>query len=129
MFQGWVSWRAIGASGDGHVVVTLTTPGNGERMYRTPKTPNLIPGERRDYSELTETEPYGDRGVWVIGHEATAIPSSDGDDNPDAFAGSFYPEYYADAFVTEGPVIRTRPSQRDGGLAPDAAMSRYEPIV
>lgn len=126
LFQGWVSWRKLGAGARlGHVVVTLTTPGNGEPMYASPRLSAISP-ERADYSENTEQEPYGDFGTWVIGQPEVALRHEyDGTTEPPQDNVLQHPYGSGELFVTSGEPIRIRPAQFDGGLDADAAAHSY----
>jgi hypothetical protein len=77
MFQGWVAWEwDENDAQEGYVLVTFTTPGNGQLLYATPHRPGWpqapgSPAGPPDYEDAATS--VGNYGLWVIGDHCTDV--------------------------------------------------------
>ena len=121
--QGWVNWQEWGKGADaGMVTVTFTTPGNGHKLYATPRVPaGKLPNPDADYEDpATTVEEYG---LWVIGEAETEVVHPPGATFQTSGAG--YLPAWINAFVhTSGEVIAVSPAELDGGVLGDGRKWR-----
>lgn len=119
-FEGWVSWRRVGAGGgDGHVTVFLLTPTHGKPaeptlLRPTPSTPEA-PGQ--PYA-VNPARADGDQGLWAVGavleHRRDPEPGSARWVPP----GSFPRPHLGPTYVGMGDIVVVAPPETQGGVLP-----------
>jgi hypothetical protein len=113
-FEGWVTWRRDGASGDGQVTVIIATPGSGHQVLEQPKAGRKLPDYKEDPNNSRETSGNErHQGMWVITHEKqtprVAINTQG------IHYGTVVLPTLGTAYRGEGDIVVVQPSFADGG--------------
>jgi hypothetical protein len=120
-FEGWISWRRVGADRDGgHVVVMLLTPTHGK-----PAEPTLLrPTSSTAHSPgppyaVNPVRAEGDQGLWAVGtvleRRVDPEPASAQWVSP----GTFPRPHLGPTYVGDGGIVTVAPPEAQGGVLPD----------
>jgi hypothetical protein len=128
-FEGWVSWRRVGAEPEGgHVVVLLLTPTHGKPaeptlLRPTSSSPADPPGP--PYA-VNPDRAEGDQGLWAIGTILERRRDPDPASAQWVPAGTFPRPHLGPTYTGEGDIVVVAPPEAQGGVLPDGRPYHQE---
>jgi hypothetical protein len=118
MLQGWVHWWDFSyddtaPAADGIVNVIFSTPGTGQPLYATPRSPGG--GATAEDYEENPAGATGQYGLWVIGEGDMDVrqPGSPAFKN---VGNASIPAPWPNFFHTKGGTVAVSPAEIDGGM-------------